>query len=759
MTQLIERRKILINGIVQGVGFRPTVYRYAKKFGLMGFVANTSAGVIIEVQGARKSIDDFLNLLTLKPPVLAEIHSVTQQDIDVIDENDFRIVQSEATSDTLTLISPDISICDQCRQELFDTNNRRFGYPFINCTNCGPRYTIIKKIPYDRPYTTMSVFEMCDDCKAEYSDPENRRFHAQPDCCPVCGPEVWLADNKGKRLIVNDPITGSVELLKKGYIIAVKGLGGFHLACDAENCKAVELLRQRKGRYEKPLAVMTFDIENAEQLAYVSQKEKELLTSGRKPIVILRKKKDHGLCAQIAPLNDFFGIMLPYTPLHCLLLKDFKALVMTSGNYSDEPISKDNNEALKRLGGVVDYFLFHNRRIAHRCDDSVLRVHGGRHVCLIRRSRGYAPAPIRLKFSSKKCILGLGGELNVVSCILNGDKAFLSQHIGDVENIETLGFLEEASRHLIRLTNSHIEAIACDLHPRFNTTRLAYRLAKEWNCPVIQVQHHHAHIAALMAEHNLDEIIGIACDGYGYGPNGQAWGGEILYCNREGYRRVGHLEEQPMPGGDLATRYPLRMAAGILHRKADISEWLLSKSSCLPHGKAEAELILKQLEKGVRVKTSSCGRILDAVSAILGICYERTYEGEPAMKLEAAAIGGKDVLKLKPKIKGEVIETSDMVYTIFENVGKLNVRDLAYSAQQYLARSLAELAIEKALELGVKYIGFSGGVACNEQITLTIQKIVEGKGLNFVFHRAVPPGDGGTSFGQAIVACFKLGVQ
>jgi hydrogenase maturation protein HypF len=359
-----------------------------------------------------------------------------------------------------------------------------------------------------------------------------------------------------------------------------------------------------------------------------------------------------------------------------------------------------------------------------------------------------------LKTSSKICTLGLGGELNVVSCILNGDKAFLSQHIGDVENVETLNFLEKATKHLIGLTNSKIEVVACDLHPKFNTTRLAYKLAEEFNCSVVRVQHHHAHIAALMAEHNLDEIVGIACDGYGYGPEGEAWGGEILYCNHEGYERIGYLEEQPMPGGDLATYYPLRMAAGILHKTTDIAEWLLSKSKFLPHGKAEAELILKQLEKGVKLKTSSCGRVLDTVAAILGICYERTYEGEPAMKLEAAAIKGKDALNLKPKIEGNIIKTTEMVHTIFEGVGKFRVTDLAFSAQNYLAESLAELAVEKAEELGVKNIGFSGGVAYNEHITVAIQKTVEKNGLNFVFHKFIPAGDGGTSFGQAVIAGF-----
>ena len=758
------RAEIKVTGIVQGVGFRPFVYRTAVKHDLLGYVRNRGdAGVEIVVEGEKEKIEKFIEDLKVKKPPLAKIHDLIVNFSDEKGEfKEFRILRSSESRELSgSVIPPDVAICDECLKELRDPRDKRYEYFFITCTDCGPRFTVIEQLPYDRPNTTMRDFPMCSFCKSEYENPANRRFHAQTVACPICGPRAYLTDNRGEEIDVKDPIREAGRLLAEGYIVAIKGYGGFHVATATTLSEPIRRLRRVKHRRQKPFAIMARSLDATRTFAIVNQKEAELLTSYVRPIVLLRKSEDYYLSDLIAPGLHNVGVMLPYSAMHYMLFDEVNepAFVMTSANPPSQPIVKDNDEALKRLGGVVDYFLFHNRRIAHRCDDSVLRVHGGRHVCLIRRSRGYAPAPIRLKFSSKKCILGLGGELNVVSCILNGDKAFLSQHIGDVENIETLGFLEEATRHLIRLTNSHIEAIACDLHPRFNTTRLAYRLAKEWNCPIIQVQHHHAHIAALMAEYNLDEIVGIACDGYGYGPNGQAWGGEILYCNREGYRRVGHLEEQPMPGGDLATRYPLRMAAGILHRKADISEWLFSKSSCLPHGKAEAELILKQLDKGVKIMTSSCGRVLDAVSAILGICYERTYEGEPAMKLEAAAIEGKDVLKLKPKIKGEVIETSDMVYTIFENVGKLNVGDLAYSAQQYLARSLAELAIEKAIELGVKHIGFSGGVACNEQITLTIQRIVEDNGLNFVFHRAVPPGDGGTSFGQAIVACFKLGVR
>jgi hydrogenase maturation protein HypF len=433
------------------------------------------------------------------------------------------------------------------------------------------------------------------------------------------------------------------------------------------------------------------------------------------------------------------------------------AFVMTSANPPNEPIVTEDNEAIRKLGNLVDYFLFHNRLIAHRCDDSVLRVHGEK-VSIIRRSRGYAPEPIRLRLPVNTSVLGLGAELNATSCVLSKDKAFISQHIGDIENLETLQFLKKATNHLLHLTNCEIEAVACDLHPKFTTTLLAQELSKELNLPIIQVQHHHAHAAALMAEHSLDEIICIVCDGYGYGQDGSAWGGEILCVTRKGgFQRLGHLQEQPMVGGDLATRYPLRMAAGILHGRAEVKEWLHANHGCFPHGREEVEVVLQQLGKPLVPKTTSCGRVLDAVSAILGICYERTYEGEPAMKLESAALDGKDVLKLQPVMKENVIDTTFLVHEIFAQKNAFSIADLAFSAQSYIARSLAQLASEEARRLGVDVVGFSGGVAYNEHMASTIRRVVEENGLRFVVHELVPPGDGGVSFGQAVAAAWQTG--
>ena len=506
---------------------------------------------------------------------------------------------------------------------------------------------------------------------------------------------------------------------------------------------------------------MARSLDATNKFAEVDSKEEKMLSSPSRPIVLLNKNTSYNLSPLVAPHLHNVGVMLPYTGLHYMLFDqvDDPAFVMTSANPPNQPIVKDNEEALKILGGTVDYFLFHNREIAHRCDDSVMRLHGHRPVFL-RRSRGYAPAPIRLKQKSKRCVVGLGGELNNTSCVLLDDKAFISQHIGDVENIETRSFLQEATSHLQRLTNCHAETVACDLHPKFTTTNLAKEMTEVDGSTLVQVQHHHAHAAALMAEHGLDEIVSVVCDGYGYGTGGEAWGGEVLLCARESaeFKRLGHLEPQLLLGGDLASRYPLRVAAGMLDKAGvNIEDWLNKNRRYLPYGDLEAKVILSQLKKGIgKVETTSCGRILDAVAAVLGICYERSYEGEPAMKLESTASLGKDTLNLKPILHGDVMQTTPLLNAIYQNIGKISKVDLAYSAHAYLAKGLAFLAVKKALEQGVKTIGFSGGAACNQILALLIRETVEAAGLRFFVHEAVPAGDGGVSFGQAVVAGFSI---
>jgi hydrogenase maturation protein HypF len=755
------RVKINVTGIVQGVGFRPFVYRIAVQNGLAGYVRNRGdAGVEILLEGEEQHIQSFLRDLQDKKPPLANIHDIITTTLTGKNEHSkFAIYKSsEATELSGSIIPPDIAICDDCLKELHDPKDHRFGYFFITCTNCGPRFTIIERLPYDRENTTMREFPMCGFCQQEYKDPLNRRFHAQTVACPTCGPKAYLTTSSGEHVQYADPVREAGKLLSEGSILAVKGYGGFHVAASATRDKPLQALRRAKHRKAKPFAIMARGLDAAKSFAEVSSKEQELLTSYARPIVLLNKHDAYGLSPLVAPDLHNVGVMLPYTAMHYMLFDrvDDAAFVMTSANPPNQPIVKDNDQALRTLGDTVDYFLFHNRHIAHRCDDSVLRVHGIR-PSFIRRSRGYAPAPLMLKEKARRCVVGLGGELNNTACVLQSNKAFVSQHIGDVENVETRAFLQEATNHLIRLTNSHVDTVACDLHPKFTATHLAKELAETNGWHLIQVQHHHAHVAALMMEHAVDEVVGVVCDGYGYGVDGDAWGGEILFCTREsaGFKRLGHLEKQPLLGGDTATRYPLRLAAGILSKKMSVEDWLLERSRHLLHGETEAKLILQQLEKGVGVaETTSCGRVLDAVAAVLDVCYERTYEGELAMKLESVAVKGKDALNLKPLIKGSVLDTTEMLHEVFENLGKASTADLAYSAHAYLARGLATLAVEKALAQGVKAVGFSGGAASNQILVEVMRRSVEAAGLRFLVHEAVPPGDGGVSFGQAVVGGF-----
>ncbi len=757
------RVKINVTGIVQGVGFRPFIYRIAVKNGLAGYVRNRGdAGVEILLEGEGQNVKTFMHDLKTQKPPLARIDALRSTELSDSNQfSEFTIYKSSAEAESSgSIIPPDIAICNECLDELRDPKNPRFEYFFITCTNCGPRFTIIEKLPYDRENTTMREFPLCGFCQKEYSDPANRRFHAQTIACPSCGPKVYLTTKTGEPVGTKDPVREAGQLLSEGNVLAIKGYGGFHIAASTFLEKPLLELRATKHRREKPFAVMAKNLDAAKAFAEVCSKENELLTSPARPIVLLNKSPSYSLSQFVAPNLHNIGVMLPYTGLHYMLFDHVEdsSFVMTSANPPNQPIVKDNEEALKTLGGTVDYFLFHNRKIAYRCDDSVMRVHGNRQV-FIRRSRGYAPAPIRLKAKSKRCVVGLGGELNNTACVLIEDKAFISQHIGDVENVETRSFLQQATSHLQQLTNCHGETVVCDLHPKFTTTQLAQELSEAYGSPFIQVQHHHAHAAGLMAEHNLEEAVSIVCDGYGYGTDGGAWGGEVLFCTRDStkFKRLAHLQPQPLLGGDVASRYPLRIAAGMLAKAGvEVTAWLRENSAHLPFGETEANLIASQLSKGLgAVETTSCGRVLDAVAAVLGVCYERSYEGEPAMKLESTAMNGKDLLKLKPVLHGDTLETTSLLKTIFENKGKMQVADLAYFAHSYLAKGLAVLAVEKASMLGVKAVGFSGGAACNQILIKAMRRVIEDEGLRFYVHEAVPAGDGGISFGQAVVGGFS----
>jgi hydrogenase maturation protein HypF len=755
------RLKLKVTGIVQGVGFRPFVYRIALQNGLNGYVRNRGdAGVEILLEGREPRLRKFLIELKTKKPPLAQIHEVLTSKLEGKDKYLNFTVEKSSNQAKLSgsIIPPDIAICNECLRELRNPENPRFEYFFITCTNCGPRFTIIEKLPYDRENTTMREFPMCGFCMQEYKDPLNRRFHAQTVACPECGPKVWLTNAKGKTIRHKDPVREAGKLLHEGNVLAIKGYGGFHVAASTTKHEPLTRLRDAKHRKQKPFAIMARSLEAAKTFAHVSSKEAGLLTSYSCPILLLNKRSDYSLSDLLAPGLHNIGVMLPYTGLHHMLFDkvDDVAFVMTSANPPNQPIIKDNDEALKTLADTVDYFLLHDRRIAHRCDDSVSRVHYEKQV-MIRRSRGYAPAPIMLNEEGRHCALALGGELNNTVCLLYKNKAFMSQHIGDVENVETRDFLETAASHLVGLTNSRVETVVCDLHPKFTTTNLAHELAELNGWEFVQIQHHYAHVAALMMEHDVKEMIGTCCDGYGYGLEGEAWGGEILLCSREesGFERLAHLQKQPLVGGDVASRYPLRVVAGILNGFAPMQEWLFENKQHFPYGEKEIETLLQQLKnpKGL-TQTTSCGRVLDAASAILGICYERTYEGEPSMKLESAAINGKDVLNLNPILDGDTLVTTQMLRELFERRKEYSVEDLGRSVHAYLAKGLAMLALEKAEETDVEVIGFTGGVAFNEILTAMMRKIVEDAGVTFLVHEAVPPGDGGLSFGQAAATGF-----
>lgn len=742
------------------MGFRPFVYRAARARSLSGSVRNRADGLVtIVVQGDEGSVDGFLDDLKSRKPPLARYDSFeVNRAEDDPDISGFSILSSSMGKDSSASTVPaDVAICDDCLRELRDEHDRRNGYFFITCTNCGPRFSMVERLPYDRENTTMRKFPVCADCAREYEDPSDRRFHSETIACASCGPRVYLTDSAGRALDVGDPVREAARMLHEGRIVAVKGVGGFHLASSASDPVPLRRLRVTKHRREKPFAVMARSLEAAERFARLEEGERELLASPERPIVLLRKRSPFELSDLVSPGLGSVGAMLPYTALHYMLFEgvDDPAFVMTSANPAGMPLVKDNREALESEGGVADYFLMHDREIAHRCDDSVVRVNAGLPL-LVRRSRGYALTSIALKASARRPVLALGAEFMGAGCVLVGEKAFMTQHVGDIESPENYLFLRESVSHLLELVNVAPEAVACDLHPTMQTTLLAKRMAGELGLDLVQVQHHHAHAASIMAEEGLGELVGIACDGVGYGTDGRSWGGEVLVVRGAGFLRAGHLEEQQMPGGDAAAVYPLRMAAAILDRSMDAEDFLRAECEHLPGGEREAEAVLGQLRGRKSPETTSAGRVLDAVSYILGLCRERTYEGEPAMKLEGAALGGRDVLRMEPEVEGGVLSTSALVREIYGKRNALRRADLAYSAEEYLASGLAAMAKRAAEEHGIRTVGFTGGVAYNAHILGRVKESVEKDGLSFRVNREVPCGDGGVALGQALVASRGL---
>ncbi len=757
---MIKRARGRVKGIVQGVGFRPFVYKIATRLGLGGHVANTPEGVDIEIEGSPGSIQSFYKALVEESPPLAHIASVHWEEIPPKRDTRFHILKSNSRGERTTLISPDVSVCEDCLREMRDPADRRYRYPFINCTNCGPRYTIIIDIPYDRAATTMKKFLMCQDCQEEYHDPSNRRFHAQPNACWECGPRVTLHDSRGRLIPAEDPISEAGQLLAQGYILAVKGLGGFHLAVDARNHKAVVRLRRRKHREEKPLAVMVQDMDKAKGLAHVDEAEASLLSSPERPIVLLKKRRFHGLSPQVSPRNKNLGVMLPYTPLHHLLLEHSPdVLVMTSGNMSDEPINIHNEAAFKNLSHIADFFLVHDRDIYLRSDDSVTRVVDGK-VRHIRRSRGYVPRPVFLADYAAQMpqVLAVGAELKNTVCLTKRGLAFPSQHIGDMENLETYEFFLLTIKHLQRILEITPQVLAHDLHPDYLSTRYA---TEQTGFPLEPVQHHHAHIVSCMAEHGLEgPVIGLAMDGTGLGSDGKIWGCEFLVADLVSFTRVGHLRYIPLPGGDLAAKFPWRMALIYLYQAFGPELFRLPLPLLKKIDQEEARVILSAATTGLSSPlSSSCGRLFDAVAALLNLRLHNAYEGQAAMELEMAQsqrVKGGYPFEVKQEDGCWVLDPLPMIRAvvgdILEGESKGSISSKFHNS---LIRHFADLTLKISEHTGIKRVVMSGGCFQNATLLSGLTRTLASYGLETYSHQVVPANDGGLSLGQAVCAGLR----
>ncbi len=754
----IVRLKIRVSGIVQGVGFRPFIYRLAEAHGLAGYVLNDPGGVEMEVEGPLDRVSEFLPAIVKEKPPQARVDTLSANFVDTKGEAGFLIRESERSSERTVLISPEIATCDDCLRELTDPSDRRYRYPFTNCTNCGPRYTIIADIPYDRRNTTMEVFKMCPECREEYEDPADRRFHAEPNACWVCGPRVELKDGSGRPVECEDPIEAAIGLLGQGKILAVKGLGGFHLAVDATDDRAVRLLRERKQREEKPLAVMARDVDAVRKFALVGPEEERALTSSARPIVLLKKRPDGLIAEAVAPGNRSIGVMLPYTPVHHLLLEGgFAALVMTSGNISEEPIAVDIEDALSGLGSIADYYLDHNRDILSRCDDSVVRVIDGK-TFFVRRSRGSVPLPLDLD-TDTPCILACGGHLKNTVAVTRRNKVFVSQHIGDLENLAAYDFFKTSIARLGRIVDVEPTVAAHDLHPDYLSTKYALELPFETK---IGVQHHHAHIASCLGEAGIDgPVIGFALDGTGYGPDGTIWGCEALISTRRSYERAAHLETVGMPGGEKAVTEPWRMALAHLHNALGGDLDGVDLAGLLGRREREIAVVRSMLEKGLNCPmTSSCGRLFDAVSALCGIRDRVSYEGQAAIELEMAV--REDIAEAYTV---EIKETDGRLIMSPKALIREVVRDLlsgtdagvvAARFHNWLAACLVEIAGRLKAKHGINTAALSGGCFQNEILLRELKGLLTQQGFEVIVNRLVPTNDGGISFGQVVVASAIL---
>ena len=780
--QPLRLASISVRGVVQGVGFRPFIYGLAVKHNLKGWVYNTSEDVRIEVEGKAEAVQQFEQELRTQAPPLAQIENIAVEYHRPVGYETFEIGKSQPQRGKYQLVSPDVATCQACLDEVMDPEDRRYRYPFTNCTNCGPRFTIIEGMPYDRPKTTMRYFQMCPMCQAEYDNPLDRRFHAQPNACPKCGPQVQLVDNQGNVVNESNPIAVASQLLREGEILAIKGLGGFLLACDATNASAVRALRTRKNRPSKPLAVMVASVDEAKKHCYVLPEEERLLTSPQSPIVLMTWKEGSSVSREVAPNLWFLGIMLPYTPLHHILLRDVGLpLVMTSGNLSEEPIARDNDEALRRLSGIADYFLVHNRDIYSRYDDSVAMVERGTSQ-LLRRARSYAPYPIKLPFKTRH-VLGCGAEDKNTFCLTKDNYAFVSQHTGDMENMETLEHFENTISLYKRLFHIEPEIIACDLHPDYLSTKYAQELGAA-GMKLVPVQHHHAHIASCLADNGLEgPVIGVTFDGTGMGADGKIWGGEFLVADYHNFRRAGHLEYLPLPGGDAAIKKPYRTAIGytLTLLGEDALDAVIASAAKQSHeipisqvSEVEIEVIKRQIERKINSPvTSSMGRLFDAISALLGIRGEIDYEAQAAVELEmaaytsviAASVSDEAIASAQESYPYRILEDKGIRIVRLKDLLSAIIQDLQHGVSRgrisvkfhnTVAQMINEMCGLIADETGITQVALSGGVFQNRLLLRGAVSLLEGSGLQVLTHRQVPCNDGDVSLGQAIIANFAV---
>ena len=738
---------ILTQGIVQGVGFRPYVYRLAVDLNLKGHVRNLGNVVEIIVEGEKTS--DFVDRLPKELPPIAKIDSMEVSEIEIENYSDFEIIESGDTYSGVSVIPPDIAICDKCLEEIRNPNDRRYKYPFNACTDCGPRFTVIESVPYDRERTSMEDFPLCEECLVEYKQPLDRRYHGEAICCSDCGPQMEIYRGSEK-LDVENPIRKGAEILKDGEILAIKGIGGTHLVVDAYNDSAIKELRKRLNRPNQAFAVMCKDLESLQNYAQLTEKEIKTITSNKRPIVILKKNEGYRFPESLSPGLHNIGVMLPYSPMHYLLFDegDIDTYVMTSANIPGEPMMIENAEI---IGGVNDYSLIHNRRILNRCDDSVIRFRNNE-LSFIRRSRGYTPEPYTINYDvNDSNVLAVGPELDVTFSIAKGDKVYPSQHIGNTNKPKTLEFLKTAIENMERITKiNEFDVIACDMHPHFFTTRLAHELAEKYDAEVLPVQLQHAHTVALATDHGIDEMISIAADGVGYGSDATSWGGEILYTDINTFERMGHLQPQLMPGGDAATKYPVKMLLSILDDDDLIGNYI----DYFKYGEIEIKNIKKQIDARINVgTTTSTGRVLDSMAVALEICHERTYEGECSMKLESAAYYSTKEFEIPIIIENDQLNTTEILREVVRLYQKGEKKaDVAASGQIAVAKGLSELAVMAADKKGIADIGATGGVFYNEAITDHVKNYIENSGYNFIQHLNTCAGDGSVSLGQSIVA-------